>query len=477
MGKTLIEICLISARGLRVGTGFGSSLLKHQWYAVGWIDPESKYCTTIDASRSDNPLWRTKFATLLDDDEDDDDSKIQALHVEVYSREPIFLRKKLHGSATVSLKEFLAKYKKQSSVVEETGSYQLRKVNSSKAQGFVDVSIRVSAERQDFGGFTGNNSGYNNTSGQNYMSGSSQHPFASLNQPSNPKPFSVQPDKHHSPMLNPLTPSYIPRSENAVNIPSSSSSGGAGRGYTRPGPGGSAGLLSMAGTIYQEDSIVEETRSYQLRKTNSSKPQGFVNVSIRISAERQDFAGFTGDFGGVMLSNNSGYMVGSSQHSFASLNQPNNLNSFSVLPDNHNPPMPNPLTNSASSQMQQSYYPPPPMQQSYYPPPQMQQPPPMQQPYYPSAPMQPPSYPPPPMQPPYYPPPPMQPPPPQATWNAGYMPRSENAVNIPSSSSSEGAGRGDARTGPGLGAGAASYGRDYMSGAESDQKFSEPYTK
>ena len=154
MGKTLIEICLISARGLRVGTGFGSSLLKHQWYAVGWIDPESKYCTTIDASRSDNPLWRTKFATLLDEGEDDD-SKIQALHVEVYSREPIFLRKKLHGSATVSLKEFLAKYKKQSSVVEETGSYQLRKVNSSKAQGFVDVSIRVSAERQDFGGFTG----------------------------------------------------------------------------------------------------------------------------------------------------------------------------------------------------------------------------------------------------------------------------------------------------------------------------------
>lgn len=301
MGKTHIEICLISARGLRVGTGFGSSLLKHQWYAVGWIDPESKYCTTIDASRSDNPLWRTKFATLLDDDEDDDDSKIQALHVEVYSREPIFLRKKLHGSATVSLKEFLAKYKKQSSVVEETGSYQLRKVNSSKAQGFVDVSIRVSAERQDFGGFTGdfggvmlsNNSGYNNTSGQNYMSGSSQHPFASLNQPSNPKPFSVQPDKHHSPMLNPLTnnaspqmqqpyypppppmqqpyypppppatsnagymPSYIPRAENAVNIPSSSS-GGAGRGYARPGPGGSAGLgagaiVGAAAAFYGRD--------------------------------------------------------------------------------------------------------------------------------------------------------------------------------------------------------------------------------
>ncbi|XP_018472865.1 uncharacterized protein LOC108844144 isoform X2 [Raphanus sativus] len=302
MGKTLIEICLISARGLRVGTGFGSSLLKHQWYAVGWIDPEDKYCTTIDASRSDNPLWRTKFATLLDDD-DDDDSKVQAgLHVEVYSREPFFLRKKLHGTATVSLKEFLAKFKKQSSsVVEETGSYQLRKTNSIKPQGFVDVSVRISAERQDFGGFTdfggvmlSNNSGHN-TSGQNYMPGSSQHPFASLNQPNNPKPFSIPPDNHHSSMPNPLTnnaspqmqqpyypppppiqqpyyppppppatsnggyvPSYIPRSANAVNLPSSSSFGGAGRGYARPGPGGSAGLgagaiVGAAAAFYGRD--------------------------------------------------------------------------------------------------------------------------------------------------------------------------------------------------------------------------------
>ncbi|CAH8297084.1 unnamed protein product [Eruca vesicaria subsp. sativa] len=297
MGKTLIEICLISARGLRVGTGFGSSLLKHQWYAVGWIDPQDKYCTTIDASRSDNPLWRTKFSTLLDDD--DDDSKVQAsLHVEVYSREPIFLRKKLHGSATVSLKEFLVKFKKQSS------------------------------------------------------------------------------------------------------------------------------------------SVVEETGSYQLRKVNSSKPQGFVDVSIRVSAERQDFGGFTGDFGGVMLSNNSSYMPGSSQHPFASVNQPNNPNPFSAPPDKHYSPMPNPLTNNASPQMQQPYYPPPPMQQPYYPPPPMQQPPP-------------------------------------PTLNAGYMPsyipRSEHAVNLPSSSSG-GLGRGYARPGPGLGAGAivgaaaAFYGRDYLSG-------------
>ncbi|KAF8089196.1 hypothetical protein N665_0514s0025 [Sinapis alba] len=332
MGITLIEICLISGRELLVGTGFRSSLLKHEWYAVGWIDPEDKYCTTIDASRSDNPLWRTKFITLLDDD---DDSKIQALHVEVYSREPIFLTKKLHGSATVSLKEFLAKYKKQSS----------------------------------------------------------------------------------------------------------------------------------------SSSVVEETGSYQLRKVNSSKTQGFIEVSIRISAERQESGSFTGDFGGVMLSNNSGYMTGLSPHPFSPLNQPNNPKPFSIPSDNHHS-MPNPLTNNASPQMQQPYYPPPPVQQPYYPTPQMQQP------YYPPPQMQQPCYPPPPMQQPYYPSAPMQPPPPPATWNAGYMPRSENAVNIPSSSSSSGgAGREYARTGPGLEAGAAFHGRDYMSGAEPDRKFSGPYTK
>ncbi|KAL1220101.1 hypothetical protein V5N11_035035 [Cardamine amara subsp. amara] len=207
MGKIQVEICLISARGLRVGVGIGSSLLKHQWYAVGWLNPEDKYCTTIDASRSDNPVWRTKFATLLDDSAIQDSKS--ALHVEVYCREPIFLRKRLHGSATVSLKEFLTKYKQQQSssksVIEETGSYQLRKTNSSKPQGFVDVSIRISAEREDFGGFTGdiggvmlsNNSDYN-TSGQDYMAGSSQqHPFASFN---NSNPFSVPPYNHHSSM-------------------------------------------------------------------------------------------------------------------------------------------------------------------------------------------------------------------------------------------------------------------------------------
>ncbi|XP_010508806.1 PREDICTED: WAS protein family homolog DDB_G0292878-like [Camelina sativa] len=298
MGKILVEICLISARGLRVGIGIGSSLLKHQWYAVGWLDPEDKYCTTIDASRSDNPVWRTKFATLLDDSAVQDSKSV--LHVEVYSREPLFLRKRLHGSATVSLKEFLTKYKQQESsskaVVEETGSYQLRKQNSSKPQGFVDISIRISAEQEDFGVFTGdfggvmlsNNSDYN-TSGQDYMAGPSQHPFASMNQSNNSNPFSSVPNPpmnhtnpqmqqpyypppmQHSSVPNPpmnhtspqmqqpyypppmqppppmnsgYMPTNIPKSENVTNIPSSSGGapGGAGRGYARPGLGFAAGL-------------------------------------------------------------------------------------------------------------------------------------------------------------------------------------------------------------------------------------------
>lgn len=146
-----------------------------------------------------------------------------------------------------------------------------------------------------------------------------------------------------------------------------------------------------------------------------------------------------GDIGGVMLSNNSDYntsgqdyMAASSQYPFAPLNQSNNSNPFSVPPYNLHSSMPNPPMNNTNPQMQQPYYPPP-----------------------------------------------MQPPLPM---NSGYMPtyipKSENVTNIPSSSSSGGtlggAGRGNARPGPGfaaglgagavLGAGAGLYGGEYMSG-------------
>lgn len=146
MGKIWVEVCLISARGLRRT----SSLWKLQWFAVGWIDPDNKYCTKIDSSGNANPVWKTKFSVAVDPSE----SEFQqlALHVEVYSREPIFLRQSLLGSATIVLKEFLDKYDSKSDVskpVEEVGSFQLRKKNSNKPLGFVDVSIRISEEREE----------------------------------------------------------------------------------------------------------------------------------------------------------------------------------------------------------------------------------------------------------------------------------------------------------------------------------------
>lgn len=146
MGKIWVEVCLISARGLRRT----SSLFKLQWFAVGWMDPDNKYCTTIDASGSGNPLWKTKFLVAVD--ASDLNSKEIALYVEVHSREPIFLRSSLLGTATIVLKEFLDKYNAKSEVskpVEEVGSFQLRKRNSNKAQGLVDISIRISSEKEE----------------------------------------------------------------------------------------------------------------------------------------------------------------------------------------------------------------------------------------------------------------------------------------------------------------------------------------
>ncbi|KAH6830879.1 hypothetical protein C2S53_005803 [Perilla frutescens var. hirtella] len=146
MGKIWVEVCLISARGLRRT----SSLWKLQWYAVGWIFPDSKYCTKVDASGKANPVWKMGFSTGIDPSEPE--LQDLAVHVEVYSREPIFLRESLLGSATILLKEFLDKHSSDSGVrkpVEEVGSFQLRKRNSNKPLGFVDVSIRISEEREE----------------------------------------------------------------------------------------------------------------------------------------------------------------------------------------------------------------------------------------------------------------------------------------------------------------------------------------
>ncbi|GFY82015.1 calcium-dependent lipid-binding (CaLB domain) family protein [Actinidia rufa] len=77
MVKIWVEVCLISARGLRRT----SSLFKLQWYAVAWIEPNNKYCSRIAASGNANPVWKTKFSALVDNSE----PKFQdlALHIEL----------------------------------------------------------------------------------------------------------------------------------------------------------------------------------------------------------------------------------------------------------------------------------------------------------------------------------------------------------------------------------------------------------
>ncbi|KAI4382924.1 hypothetical protein MLD38_008818 [Melastoma candidum] len=147
MGKIWVEVGLISARGLR-----RFSILKLQWFAVGWIDPRNKYCSRVDASGGTNPTWNTKFAALVD--ASDKDLQEMELHVEVYGREPVFLTERLQGRVTVVLKEFLDKHHLGSDEssrrgVAQTASYQLRKPSSNKPQGFVDISVRITEEGDD----------------------------------------------------------------------------------------------------------------------------------------------------------------------------------------------------------------------------------------------------------------------------------------------------------------------------------------
>ncbi|KAL5569686.1 hypothetical protein UlMin_026261 [Ulmus minor] len=191
MGKIWVEVCLISARGLRRS----SSLWKLQWFAVGWIDPNNKYCTKIDASGNANPMWKTKFAVSIDDSQSNFNDL--ALNVEVYSREPIFLRERLLGTATIVLKEFVAKHNKGSessrSGNEEVGSYQLRKRTSSKPQGFVDVSICISEHKEEPYSYLGNEEGDTNhgnsitlvTGDGSAQTFPSEIPLASFNKPAN----------------------------------------------------------------------------------------------------------------------------------------------------------------------------------------------------------------------------------------------------------------------------------------------------
>ncbi|KAL4368040.1 hypothetical protein GQ457_05G023490 [Hibiscus cannabinus] len=264
MGKIWIEVCIISARGLRRS----SSFWKLQWFTVGWIDPDNKYCTKIDASGSSNPVWKTRFAALVDESNVED----MVLHVEVYSREPIFLRESLGGTATVALREFLAKYNHNSasSSTEEVGSYQLRKANSNKPQGFIDISIRVSEERENPGSYQGSEGGLvlMDHTADIPFSTEGGYPAADATRPYNQSQLNMPfPYKHSLPSLGlgqlpsasghshfppPSNvghiPTFPPRTENYINMPSS---------VAAPGPGFAmgvgAGALAAGAVFFGDD--------------------------------------------------------------------------------------------------------------------------------------------------------------------------------------------------------------------------------
>ncbi|XP_051122923.1 uncharacterized protein LOC127245868 [Andrographis paniculata] len=147
MPKLWVEVCLVSARGLRP-----SSLFKLQWFAVTWIDPSDKYCTTIDESGAIDPVWKTRFSTSVRVPDSGLDHL--GLHVEVYSREPIFLRERIHGKASIGLKELFDECgngeTRFSRPVEKSGSFPIRREHGmGETRGFVDVSIRISTEREE----------------------------------------------------------------------------------------------------------------------------------------------------------------------------------------------------------------------------------------------------------------------------------------------------------------------------------------
>ncbi|CAL0319600.1 unnamed protein product [Lupinus luteus] len=193
MGIIWVEVCLISAHGIEPP----ASLWKRQWFAVGWIDHNSKYCTKVDDSGNPNPAWGTKFAIPVDDSAPNFQNL--TLNVEVYSLEPIFLTEKLQGSATVVLKEFLVKQVKNSEVSKarhkEVQSCQLRKKKSGKLIGFIDISIRVFEEKKEQNSQTGSKEGMMlldcgsntqlTTKGALEQGYSQQQLQASINQPEN----------------------------------------------------------------------------------------------------------------------------------------------------------------------------------------------------------------------------------------------------------------------------------------------------
>ncbi|KAI3735070.1 hypothetical protein L6452_14557 [Arctium lappa] len=291
MVKIWLEVCLISARGLTRT----SSLWKLQWFAVGWIDPNNKYCTKVDASGNSNPTWKTKFSVSINSQFDD-----LALNVEVYSRDPVFLKERLQGTASIGLKEFLDKHKRNSDDlkhVEEVGSFQLRKKSSNKPQGFVDVSFRILPDTDEGSSYEGDEVGIklrirndginlpsaignseNHQQSTDYYSGGGGPKYPSSGGPGYQPPHTLSPagtgpSYHHHPQTqpplsypyaggsnhqpHPYNVGYMPSSstDNYMNMPSSSSSSAGAR--ARPGfaMGLGAGALAAGAVIFGDDFV------------------------------------------------------------------------------------------------------------------------------------------------------------------------------------------------------------------------------
>ncbi|KAH7654122.1 C2 domain-containing protein [Dioscorea alata] len=295
MGKILIEVCMISARGLPRS----SSLWKRQWFAVAWIDPNNKFCSKIDSSGSSNPTWKTKFSITVDSMKTDPQQL--SLTVEVYSRDPIFLREKLQGTATVMLKEFFTKFGKSTepsrSGSEETGSYQLRKQKSGKPQGFVDIAVRVYEQSESGASYPGINEGISvaiedgpvlaypnkpqpfpdNHFNNSYPNGSypHSHPQPPPSNYANPQdsnagyhrpPPPPPPPPANTGFLPTLFPRANPLPESYVGMPASGSAGrGSGPGF---GMGLGAGALAAGAVIFGDDFM--SGSSYPLNLDGSS---------------------------------------------------------------------------------------------------------------------------------------------------------------------------------------------------------------
>lgn len=138
MENRSIEVCIISARGLKRS----NPLYKLRTLCVAWINPGHKYCSKIDKIGDTHPTWNMKFSCIVDALELEEDKESASLHVEVHSQEPLFHYSKVQCSATIPLKEFVAKSINADGDYTESASFQLR-TPSDKARGMVDVWIKI----------------------------------------------------------------------------------------------------------------------------------------------------------------------------------------------------------------------------------------------------------------------------------------------------------------------------------------------